>query len=81
MCQVHPQALRPTEDKSFRRSRKPLQQYQPTESEPSMPRRVLMQRGGETFDLLEVPAPDEHHLQEVMKGQPQLIPSDDLGLE
>lgn len=40
-----------------------------------------MQRDGETFDLLEVPAPDEHHLQEIMKSQPQLIPSDDLGLD
>jgi len=46
-----------------------------------MPRRVLIQREGETFDLLEVPAPDEHHLQEIMKSQPQLIPSDDLGLD
>lgn len=46
-----------------------------------MPRRVLMQRGGETFDLVEVPAPNEHHLQEIMKSQPQLIPSDDLGLD
>jgi hypothetical protein len=46
-----------------------------------MPRRVLIQRQGETFDLLEVPAPDEHHLQEIMKSQPQLIPSDDLGLD
>lgn len=40
-----------------------------------------MQRDGETFDLLEVPAPNEHHLQEIMKSQPQLIPSDDLGLD
>ena len=46
-----------------------------------MPRRVLIQRDGETFDLLEVPAPNEHHLQEIMKSQPQLIPSDDLGLD
>lgn len=46
-----------------------------------MPRRVLIQREGETFDLVEVPAPNEHHLQEIMKGQPQLIPSDDLGLD
>lgn len=46
-----------------------------------MPRRVLMQREGRTFDLVEVPAPDEHHLQEIMKSQPQLIPSDDLGLD
>ncbi len=40
-----------------------------------------MQRGAETFDLVEVPAPNEHHLQEIMKSQPQLIPSDDLGLD
>jgi hypothetical protein len=46
-----------------------------------MPRRVLIQRDNETFDLLEVPAPDEHHLQEIMKSQPQLIPADDLGLD
>lgn len=46
-----------------------------------MPRRFLVQRGGESFDLVEVPAPNEHHLQEVMKSRPQLIPSDDLGLD
>lgn len=46
-----------------------------------MPRRVLMQRDGETFDLVESPAPNEHHLQEVMKSQPQLIPADDLGID
>ncbi len=46
-----------------------------------MPRRVLMQRDGDTFDLVEVPAPNEHHLQEIMQSQPQLIPSDDLGLD
>jgi hypothetical protein len=46
-----------------------------------VPRRVLIQRDGETFDLVEVPAPNEHHLQEIMKSQPQLIPSDDLGLD
>lgn len=40
-----------------------------------------MQRDNETFDLLEVPAPNEHHLQEIMKSNPQLIPSDDLGLD
>lgn len=45
-----------------------------------MPRRVLMQRDGETFDLIEVPAPNEHHLQEVLKAQPQLVPADDLGI-
>ena len=46
-----------------------------------MPRRVLINQGGVTFDLLEVPAPNEHHLQEIMKNEPQLIPSDDLGLD
>ncbi|MCS5723481.1 endonuclease NucS [Herbiconiux sp. CPCC 203406] len=46
-----------------------------------MTRRVLMQRNGETFDLVESPAPNEHHLQEIMKSQPQLIPSDDLGID
>lgn len=46
-----------------------------------MPRRVLMQRDGETFDLVEVPAPNEHHLQEVLKAQPQLVPADDLGID
>jgi hypothetical protein len=46
-----------------------------------VPRRVLIQRANETFDLVEVPAPDEHHLQEIMKSQSQLIPADDLGLD
>jgi hypothetical protein len=46
-----------------------------------VPRRVLIQRADETFDLVETPAPDEHHLQEIMKSQPQLIPADDLGLD
>lgn len=46
-----------------------------------MPRRVLMERDGGTFDLIESPAANEHQLQEVMKSQPQLIPSDDLGID
>ena len=46
-----------------------------------MPRRVVMHREGASFDLVEVPAPNEHHLQEVVKSQPQLIPADDLGLD
>lgn len=46
-----------------------------------MPRRFLVQRAGEHFDLVESPAPSEHHLQEVMKINPQLIPADDLGLD
>jgi hypothetical protein len=46
-----------------------------------MPRRVLVERDGSTFDLVEVPAPNEHHLQEIMKAQPQLIPADDLGFD
>ena len=46
-----------------------------------MPRRVLVQWQGEHFDLVEVQSPDEQSLQEVMKEQVQLIPSDDLGLD
>jgi hypothetical protein len=46
-----------------------------------MPRRVLVNRAGERFDLVETPAPNEHALQEVMKVNPQLIPADDLGLD
>lgn len=46
-----------------------------------MPRRVLVEQSGEFFDLVEGPAPNEHHLQEVIKTNPQLIPSDDLGLD
>jgi len=46
-----------------------------------MPRRVLVERATESFDLVEVAAPSEHALQEVMKSNPQLIPSDDLGLD
>jgi hypothetical protein len=46
-----------------------------------MPRRVLVERPSESFDLVEVPAPSEYDLQEVMKANPQLIPSDDLGLD
>lgn len=40
-----------------------------------MPRRVLVRREGASFDLVEVPAPDEHSLQEVIKANPQLIPT------
>ncbi|MGI8949654.1 MAG: hypothetical protein ACR2FV_17095 [Ornithinimicrobium sp.] len=40
-----------------------------------------MQRETDTFNLVEVAAPSEHALQEVMKANPQLIPSDDLGLD
>lgn len=47
----------------------------------SMPRRFLVERVGERFDLVESPAPSEHHLQEVMKMNLQLIPTDDLGLD
>ena len=46
-----------------------------------MPRRFLVECAGEHFDLVESPAPSEHPLQEVMKMNPQLIPSDDLGLD
>lgn len=46
-----------------------------------MPRRFVVERAGEHFDLVESPAPSEHHLQEVMKMNPKLIPADDLGLD
>ncbi len=46
-----------------------------------MPRRVLVQRDTESFDLIEVPAPNEHHLQEVLKASPQLVPTEDLGID
>src|SRR3954451_3209762 len=46
-----------------------------------MPRRVVAHRMTDSFDLVEVPAPNEHHLQEVVKAHPQLIPADDLGLD
>lgn len=46
-----------------------------------MPRRVLVQRALERFDLVEVPAPSEHSLQELLKEQVQLLPAQDLGLD
>lgn len=46
-----------------------------------MPRRVLVHRRDQFFNLVQVPARDEHQLQEVMKMNPQLIPTDDLGLD
>ncbi len=46
-----------------------------------MPRCILAERADDHFDLVESPAPSEHHLQEVMKMNPQLIPSDDFGLD
>lgn len=46
-----------------------------------MPRRVLVAKDGVSFDLVESPAPSEHHLQEVVKLHPQLIPAEDLGLD
>ncbi|WP_290050375.1 hypothetical protein [Amycolatopsis solani] len=46
-----------------------------------MARKVLVkQSNGEPFTLSETPAPDEHHLQEVLKHHPELLPLDDLGL-
>lgn len=45
-----------------------------------MPRKVLVLHGGSTFDLTEMPAENEHHLQEVMKENPKLLPVDDLGI-
>ena len=46
-----------------------------------MPRRVWVTGSTGDFDLVEVPAPNEHDLQEVMKQNPQLIPAEDLGLD
>jgi hypothetical protein len=45
-----------------------------------VPRKVLVAQGGSTFDLIEAPAENEHHLQEVMKYSPTLLPVDDLGI-
>jgi hypothetical protein len=45
-----------------------------------VPRKVLVAQGGATFDLIEAPAENEHHLQEVMKNNPTLLPVDDLGI-
>jgi hypothetical protein len=45
-----------------------------------VPRKVLVAQGGSTFDLIEAPAENEHHLQEVMKNSPTLLPVDDLGI-
>jgi hypothetical protein len=45
-----------------------------------MPRKVLVAHGGGRFDLVEAPAENEHHLQEVMKNSPALLPVDDLGI-
>lgn len=45
-----------------------------------MPRKVLVLHDGFTFDLTETPAENEHHLQEVMKESPKLLPVDDLGI-
>ena len=46
-----------------------------------MPRRVLVKSKDEAFDLVEVPAPNEKHLQEIMKGRPTLVPAEDLGYD
>jgi hypothetical protein len=46
-----------------------------------MPRKVVVHQTMDSFDLVEVPAPNEHHLQEIVKANPQLIPSEDLGLD
>jgi hypothetical protein len=46
-----------------------------------MPRRVWVTGVHGEFDLVEVPAPDEHDLQDVVKRNPQLIPAEDLGLD
>jgi hypothetical protein len=45
-----------------------------------VPRKVLVLHDGSAFDLTETPAENEHHLQEVMKESPKLLPVDDLGI-
>jgi len=45
-----------------------------------VPRKVLVTQGSSAFDLIEAPAENEHHLQEVMKNSPTLLPVDDLGI-
>jgi hypothetical protein len=40
----------------------------------------LVFHAGSAFDLTEAPAENEHHLQEVMKESPKLLPVDDLGI-
>jgi hypothetical protein len=46
-----------------------------------VPRRVLVRTlDGLALDLAETPAPNEEHLQEVMKDHPNLLPIDDLGI-
>lgn len=46
-----------------------------------MPRRIWINNGQDSYDLVEVKAASEHDLQEVIKLQPQLIPAEDLGLD
>lgn len=47
-----------------------------------MPRKILVVSGsGNSVDFVEVPAENEHELQQIMLVHPQLVPSTDLGLE
>lgn len=46
-----------------------------------MPRRVLIQDEHGTSELVEVDAPDEESLREIMRLNPGLIPLDDIGLD
>ncbi|WP_170981540.1 endonuclease NucS domain-containing protein [Nocardioides dongxiaopingii] len=47
-----------------------------------MPRKILVVAGsGSAVDFIEVPADNEHELQQVMLSHPQLIPTKDLGLD
>lgn len=46
-----------------------------------MPRKILVvSQSGGSVDLIEVPAENEHELQQVMLSYPQLIPAADLGI-
>ena len=47
-----------------------------------MPRKILVVSGaGNSVDFVEVPADNEHELQQIMLVHPQLVPATDLGLE
>lgn len=42
---------------------------------------LIVSEDGGTSSLVEVPAPNEHHLQEMIKEHPELLPLEDLGLQ
>lgn len=46
-----------------------------------MARRIRVDYDSNGYDIVEVPAPNEHALQEIVKAHPQLLPADDLGFD